>query len=85
MSSIKDMSDEYDRLFGNDKMIGDKQKRIDDSLAKQLERSIKRNSELEANRSVFEKEVWNAAIEKAAKQADGAYGGLADEIRKLKV
>jgi len=28
--------------------------------------------------------VWNEAIEEAAKQADGAYGGLADDIRKLK-
>lgn len=43
------------------------------------------NYNITSKSSVYAKEVWNAAIEKAAKQADGAYGGLADEIRKLKV
>lgn len=34
--------------------------------------------------SVYEKEIWNAAIEAAAKEAQGAAYDVSNEIRKLK-
>lgn len=34
--------------------------------------------------SVYEKEIWNAAIEAAAKEAQGAAYDVSDEILKLK-
>jgi hypothetical protein len=66
-------------------MDDEKEKRIDNSLAKQLRTSMELNAKLKNDMSVFEREIWNAAIEAAAIEADNSTGwATPDEIRKLK-
>jgi hypothetical protein len=62
----------------------EKEKRIDASLAKQLRTSMELNAKLKNDMSVFEREIWNAAIEAAVNlDIDLSYEQI-HQIRKLK-
>ena len=59
-------------------LIEDRMKRVDESLARQLERSIRLNCELRIS-------IWDEAIETAAQLLDNeSSSNPADKIRKLK-
>jgi hypothetical protein len=65
-------------------MDDEKEKRIDASLAKQLRTSMELNAKLKNDMSVFEREIWNAAIEAAVNlDIDLSYEQI-HQIRKLK-